>query len=671
MLAPTLSLLVPSALRNRLSPAAARLPRPGPLWGAYPERTAHPARRRPVRWRTAWSAERVAHAVIQRLADGPEQPPSLAATRARLARDGLAQEAVIEALTAVCRMMADRVGLSPVRAQVLCAALLLQGRLVEMDTGEGKTCAAALAAAVAGMAGAMVHVLTANEYLAARDRQGLAPLFDALGLRSASVSETDEAATRRDAYRARIVYATARCVAFDALRDQQHGSAARRSPVDALAESSTEAADRTGPPLLNGLCMAIVDEADSVLIDEAGMPLVLSEPVDDPSLRGRVWRALSLAGRLSAEQDFTPAEGVPGQWTLTDAGRERITAWSAAFGDAWRHPLFRSELIEQALQALHGLKRDVDYLVQDEQVVIIDAASGRAAGQRRWSRDLHALVALKERLPIPTANRTIARTTYPRLFARYHHVCGLSGTLHECRAELRRQYGLAVRRVPRAHPLRRRVRPMRVFANRTAQFDAAIRRAGRLAALGRAVLLVTDSVQDTQRLAAACAAARLAVTELSAPHEAIEARVIAEAGQPGRITVTTQMAGRGTDIALSGRVRDAGGLHILSLQHNRSARVDRQVAGRAARRGDPGSFECWIRLDDSPLAPARLPMALRPLGWLAARAARTGRGQERAATLLLRAWQYWCEHDDRDRRSRLDRHDRHWSRALSFTRIKV
>ncbi|MFT3800952.1 MAG: hypothetical protein QM766_06985 [Burkholderiaceae bacterium] len=661
----------PASLRFAPLAPAARLPRPGPLWGAYPERGDRNRSRPPLRASARWPAARVARNVIERLAaadatgvDEREAIPSPAEIRARLARDGLREAAVTDALTAACREMARRIGLRPVRAQVLCAALLLQGRLVEMDTGEGKTCAAALAAAVAGMAGAMVHVLTANEYLAERDQRGLAPLFDALGLRSASVRESDEAARRRDAYRARIVYATARCVAFDSLRDQQHGADARRSPVDAL-DGAIE------PPLLNGLCMAIVDEADSVLIDEADTPLVLSEPVDDPALRGRVWRALTLAGRLARGADFAPAEGRPGQWTLTAAGRERIDAWSAAFGDPWRHPLYREELIEQALHALHGLRRDVDYLVQDGQVVIVDAASGRPAGQRRWSRDLHALVALDEGLPVPAANRTVARTTYPRLFARYHHVCGLSGTLRECRAELRRQYGLAVGQVPHTQPLRRRARPMRAFADRAAQFDAAARRAGLLAARGRAVLLVTDSVQDTQRLAAVCRAAGLSVTEMSARHEAIEARVIAEAGQPGRITVTTQMAGRGTDIVLDERVREAGGLHVLNLQHNRSARVDRQVAGRAGRRGDPGSVEHWIRLDDSPLAPANLPAPLRPLGWLAAREARSGRGRHRAAALLLRAWQRWCEHDDRDRRARLDRYDRHWSRALSFTRIKV
>ena len=725
-----------SVLRRRRAPAARPLPRPGPVWGRAPERAELTggggsitaltapvaamdgqkglsagvvrglgilARLAPVaqcaglgarlgaggiaggRRRQGLATARLAGAIAQGLRQAPDpatnaaaadapRSPGVLALRRRLARDGLGPRTVVPALSLVARVLARTTGFEVSEAQLHCALILIDGAVAEMDTGEGKTCSAALAAAVLGLAGVPVHVLTANEYLAERDAQTMGPLFVALGLGLAVAREGDDSAVRARAYRARVVYTTARCVAFDHLRDRVHEA----DPRAALG-LGVDADTLPGGRLLSGLCAAIVDEADSIFIDEASTPLVLSGLREDPGARARLWRALDLARSLRPDVDHSPDPAGGGGFTLTGPGRLQVTRAAAGWGGLWEHEAYREDLVDQALQALYGLVRDADYNVDDRQVVIVDRVSGRPAADRRWARELHGLVALKEGLPPPPASVTQASLTYPRLFARYHHLAGLSGTVRAARGELWSQYGLVVERVPRATPLVRVHGPMRVFNDREAQFAAAAARAAALSAAGRAVLLTVDSVADAEAMAAQCAGRQLAVTVLSARQDEAEAQVIAAAGRSGAVTVATQMAGRGTDIVIDDRVRECGGLHVINLQLNRSARVDQQIAGRAGRRGDPGSYEHWIRLAGGPLAgisghPGLLGRADdspadRPSGRSGPLSAR-GRPLVWLARIMLGGWQTWCALDDRSRRTRLVHADRHWARALHFARIR-
>ena len=622
----------------------------------------------------------------------------LPAIRRRLARDGLSARAVLPALTLVAATLARTVGLSATPAQLRCALVLLDGALAELDTGEGKTCSAALAAAVLGLAGVPVHVLTANDYLAERDARTMAPMFEALGLGLDCARETDRPIRRAQAYRARIVYTTARCVAFDHLRDRLRetaiGAGSGRSGGPRSVGAAVDPLDR---PLLTGLCAAIVDEADSILIDEASTPLILAAPRPDPGVRARLWRALDLARRLRPAQDHVLDPGGAGTFELTESGRARVAEAAADWGGLWVHEVYRQDLVAQALQALFSLRADVDYIVSQGRIVIVDPVSGRPSADRRWARDLHGLVALKEGLAPPAPDATEASLTYPRLFARYHHLSGLSGTLRRARGELWAQYGLAVDRVPRATTLLREDGPMRLFADRAQQFAAAAQRASTLAHEGRAVLITVDSVADAEALAALCVALGVPTTVLSARQShapqsapgaragtqaarahADEAAVIAAAGRRASVTVATQMAGRGTDIQLAPEVRAQGGLHVLNLQLNRSARVDQQIAGRAGRRGDPGSYEHWIRLDDGPLSAWR-----RLVGGLGLMdhthadrlSADPGplsgglRWGGSLARIMLAGWQAWCALDDRGRRAALVQADRHWADALHFARL--
>jgi preprotein translocase subunit SecA len=660
--------------------AGARLAVPGPVWGDRPSRVEppeDPGRAVPAAPRGApdgpWarlrarmaaadagSIARRARARAARLATGddtrraarPDAPDrALAEALARLADQGLSPSATSAALAVAGAQMARTVGLVPRRNQYQCAALLLGQRLVELDTGEGKSVAVALAAGVAALTGAPVHVLTANPYLAGRDAHAFAPFFRALGLRVAAVPEEGDDAARRDAWTADVAYAAARTLGFDELRD-------------GLAGGSGAA------PLLRGLCVAIIDEADSILLDEARTPLVIARAQPDPQERARAWQALDLARRLVQGRDFDlGAADVP---RVTDAGRAMLAALA---GDAGGLDIRRrADLVPQALAALHRLRRDVDYLVVDRSIVLVDATTGRAAPQRQLSRELHVLVALKEGVPPPPGSQVQASVTYPRLFARYHHVCGTSGTLAEARHELARDYGLRVVRVERARASRLRREPMRLYASRDTQFDAAVAHARALARTGRCVLVATDSVADSTALAARFAAAGEPPAVLDARHDHDEHERVACAGTAGRITISTQMAGRGTDIRPDAAARAAGGLHVLSLQHNRSRRIDRQLAGRAARQSDPGSAGHWLRLADSPLA-TELPA---PLAWLvgvvrplarAAGDARGAPGEALAAAILWRLCQRWWWWDDAQMRAQALHHDRRWSRRLHFATI--
>lgn len=637
--------------------------RPGTVYGAYPERRVETVERRgPVRWRPDRRYRAIAERAQRRTAVWFERPrerreQGLRELAAQLARQGFREPLVIEALACVAAYVRQTLGVQLFASQYHCAAALLDQRLAEMATGEGKTFAAALAAAVGALAGMPVHVITANDYLAERDARALAPLYESLGLSVASTHEREDVTVRKRAYQADIVYLTAKTVAFDYLRDRLQRGAA----VGDLDLRVKRGAAETEPLVLRGLCMAVVDEADSVLIDEAKMPLIISEQRRDESERARIWQSLDIAGRLEAGRHFT-TQREPMRANLSAEGCREVENMAREYGPAWLNRRHREELVEQALVARHVLRRDLDYLVRDEEVEIIDAITGRGAPGRVWSRGLHIAVALKEGLPPPAPTDTRARITYPRLFARYHHLTGLSGSLREVRAELRSTYGLTVIEVPLTRPSRRSLLPARAFATRIDLFRAALARARQVVESGRPVLLATDSVADSRWIADQLGRAGVAHALLNAQTAAEEAELIALAGEAARVTVATQIAGRGTDIKLSEVIAARGGLHVLSVQHNRSRRVDRQIAGRAGRQGEPGSIEHWITIESALVEHAHwtrwMVSALReraPHPWL--------------IRIVVALAQRSAEVEDAAMRRITARQDKEWSRQLHFATI--
>jgi preprotein translocase subunit SecA len=553
----------------------------------------------------AWTAQ---------LRDPASAAPTLRHLRAALAREGLpashwsgrvgpAGEALVQACAAADAAARAVLGLAPHDGQWIGALAMLEGRLAEMATGEGKTLAMALGAAVGGLAGFAVHAITANDYLVQRDESWLRPFFAALGLQSAHVLPGQDAQARRAAWRADITYTTASELVFDHLRDGLDAPEGGGGLAADLASLAGQAAARP-QPLLRGLELALVDEADSVLLDDAMMPLVLSQPVRDPAMTTLLWRAQRAARELRPLEHFVDG-GQAFEVRLTDAGRDALDAQDAsAHGTAdgaatarWPSRRERDEWVARALGALHRVQRDRDYLVRDGAVHIVDAVTGRLAAGRVWSQGLHALVALKEGLTPPAETRTLAQLTYQRFFPRYLRLAGMSGTLREGAAELARVYRLRVLPVPLRLPSRRAILAPRAYADAAARRADVAMRCAELARAGRAVLVGTDSVAESEALSAALDAAGLPHAVLNARQDRDEAHIVAQAGQPGRVTVATRMAGRGTDIAPAPEVLARGGLHVLSCQRNPSARLDRQLAGRCARQGQPGSHEHWHFVD--------------------------------------------------------------------------
>ena len=614
-------------------------PAPGLRLGDYPQRLRQQAQTAPLAG--AWLMSRLAQwrgvgpaqmktfvASVRRLEAGYGAMPDAAradrlqSLRAQMARDGLDDALLAPALALISLACRRTLGMTPHDTQLAAARILLGRQLAEMATGEGKTLAAGIAALAASMAGVPVHVLTANDYLVGRDAAMLRPLAGALGLSVGAVTQPMDQAARHAAYRCDITYCTAREVVFDYLRDgllQRRGAASGR--------------------LLRGLCMAIVDEADAILIDEARIPLVLSQQQrEDP----QALLALALAWRQSAQleagREFR-SDAARGM-LLTGAGRVRLQALAGST-PPWPAARRGEDLVQLALTARHLLVRGVHYHVRGGKVCLIDETTGRNAEGRSWSGGLQQMVELKEACePTPPAVSCM-QITYQRFFPRYHWLCGMSGTLAESRRELYSIYRLPVRRVPLHRPARRTLLPPGVFASIDAQWQAVTAKAAALRAGGRPVLIGTDTVADSEALSQRLSAAGLPHALLNARCDSHEAAVVAAAGMAGAITVATSMAGRGTDIALPPEVAARGGLHVICCQQNGTPRIDRQLIGRCARQGEPGSAERAIALDGRLLAGQPLAAALcRMLGIGVGRRGVHCAGL--AALLMLRAAQ-WTE----------------------------
>ena len=532
-----------------------------------------------------------------------ERTAALVRLRARLACRGHDESTVVEALAHAAHAAERALGLVPREGQRLAATALLEGRFVEMPTGEGKTLATALAAAAAALDGTPVHVMTANDYLAERDARRLAPLYAALGLSVGCVLPSMDETARRAAYARDIVHLTGKQAGFDWMRDALALGPEPGALVERLGELTRAGARRaTAPnPLQRGLCMAIVDEADSLLVDEARTPLVLAAALESGDRLERDGiAALALARMLREGSDYRVSRAAR-EVTLSETGAAALARLAERVPGSWQATRYRDERVRQALAALHLWHRDRDYVVSEGRVVLVDEHSGRPLADRRLQRGLHGLLELKEGCRVTPASDTAAAIGFQRFFGRYHRLVGTSGTLREVRGELARVYGAALVTVSPERPVRRRVDRPRVFATRASQLETLLEEVRRCRETGRAALVGTGSVEQSRGVGALLAAHGIPHRVLDARQDDDEAAIVAEAGEAGQVTVATNMAGRGTDIPLGEGVAERGGLHVVSLAFNHARRIDRQLAGRSARRGEPGSFRRLWSLDDPAL----------------------------------------------------------------------
>ncbi len=563
--------------------------------------------------------------------------------RGRLLRDGIWSAAGAAAMALAREATARQIGLRHHRVQMLGAAVMLDRSLAEMETGEGKTITALLAAAVFALAGRAVHVVTVNEYLAGRDAEHLRPIYDALGLTVGLVAQEQSPEIRRAAYACDITYCTNKDVVFDYLRDRM-ALGLRRARAHRLIDEVLTG--KEGRLLLKGLHVAIVDEVDSILIDEARTPLILSGVDRGGTDNDTYGTALDLARQLVPEEDYRVMVRERAL-VLTDTGRDRLAEMAREKSGLWRIRRAREELAEQALMALHVYQRDTQYILADGKVQIVDEFTGRVMPDREWENGLHQMIEAKEGCAMSGRRRTMARITYQRFFRRYGHLCGMTGTAAEVATELRTVFDLPVIRVPTHHRSLRRNLGMRLFVDRDRRWDAVVDSARRYSDAGRAVLIGTRSVEASEHLARLLEADGMHPVVLNARQDQEEAQIVAGAGQAGRVTVATNMAGRGTDIRLSREVRDAGGLHVILTEYHEAGRIDRQLFGRGARQGDPGSYEAIVALEDELFARFLRP-AMRRLvtyvtdgagmvpGWFAERLVRSAQDEAERRNAMAR-----------------------------------
>jgi len=479
-----------------------------------------------------------------------------------------------------CEACRTTLGLEPYEEQLIAAAAMCRGKVAQMQTGEGKTLAAAIAACFCAKRDGRVHIITANDYLARRDASWMRPIYESLGLTVASIGGNDATEERRAAYRADILYLTARELGFDYLRD---GLACKTAELVQVGFNS-----------------AIVDEADFILIDEARIPLVIAGmDADSARFDADIALADKATRALSQGKHFTvDTEGRKVSLTLEGQAEIESSLGLGGMHEASAAPIFAR--VHASLHAHTLLSRDVDYVVKNGEAKLVDAFTGRVAEKRQWPWGIQAAIEAKEGLPHSSEGRIYGSITVQHLMELYPRIAAMTATAVPAAQEFSESYGMGTVIIPSVRPSRRRDEPDRIYWNRAAKLAAIVAEIEAEHGRGRPILVGTASIRESEELAAALDTAGITYALLNAKNDEKEAADIAAAGQRGAVTISTNMAGRGTDIKLGDdpRITELGGLYVMGTNKHESRRVDDQLRGRAGRQGDPGLSRFFISLED-------------------------------------------------------------------------
>jgi preprotein translocase subunit SecA len=532
--------------------------------------------------------------LLSQFSDG-ELGAKTAEFRARLQDGETLEDILVEAFGVVREAARRSIGLRPFDVQLVGGIVLHQGKIAEMKTGEGKTLVAVLPLYLNALEGKGAHLVTVNDYLARRDAGWNGPIYHLLGMSVAVIGHemslvydpayVDEThvdprlqhlrpVSRQEAYRADITYGTNSEFGFDYLRDN-------------MAVELAACAQRS-------LNFAIVDEVDSILIDEARTPLIISGQAQEST--EKYYQYARLIPRLNPD-DYTVDEKTKSA-ALTEAGIEKIERWTGIKNVYELEHVDEAHQINQALKAYTLYKRDRDYIVKDGEVIIVDEFTGRQQPGRRWADGLHQAVEAKEQVKVQQETQTLATITYQNFFRLYKKLAGMTGTALTEAEEFHKIYGLEVVEIPTHRPMIRDDHPDVIYKTEDAKFHAVAEEIAEMSKGGRPVLVGTVSVEKSERLSRMLEKRGIRHEVLNAKQHEREALIVANAGQPGAVTIATNMAGRGTDIVLGPGVVDAGGLHIIGTERHESRRIDNQLRGRSGRQGDPGSSRFFIALDD-------------------------------------------------------------------------
>ena len=493
---------------------------------------------------------------------------------------------------AVCREAAWRVlGMKHFPVQVAGGIALHRGDIAEMQTGEGKTLVATLPAYLNALTGEGVHIVTVNDYLAKRDSEWMGKLYRWLGLTVGLIVQGMDGDARRAAYNADITYGTNNEFGFDYLRDNMVTYKANM--------------------VQRGHAFAIVDEVDSILIDEARTPLIISGRGEDSSSLytqvDRFVRTLRKSVVVELEDKVSTDEQADGDYvvdekhktcTLTAAGIKKAEAYFKVENLAAAENMTLAHHIDQAIKAYGVMQRDIDYVVKDGQVIIVDEFTGRLMYGRRYNEGLHQAIEAKEGVKIAAESKTLATITFQNYFRMYKKLAGMTGTAKTEEQEFQKIYNLPVIVVPTNKPLIRIDYPDVIYKTRIAKYKAAVNEIEECHKSGRPVLVGTTSIAQSEELSAMLKRRNIPHNVLNAKYHEKEAEIISHAGQYGAVTIATNMAGRGTDITLGEGVPELGGLHIIGTERHESRRIDNQLRGRCARQGDPGSSKFFLSLED-------------------------------------------------------------------------
>jgi preprotein translocase subunit SecA len=488
--------------------------------------------------------------------------------------------------------------------QIIGGISLYEGCVAEMQTGEGKTLTATLPLYLHSLLGKGAHLATVNDYLAKRDAEWMRPLYELLGVSVGVIQTPDDQGARRTSYAAAVTYGTAKEFGFDFLRDRLLLRAQNRLQTEMLGDGGGGFSGSGDEIVMRGMYFCLVDEADSILIDEARTPLIIGSIED--TVRDQIVETYRWAAKHGAdyeqEEHFT-IDPETKQYELTARGRQKVRALPKSDLVRTMGLVDMYEYTERAVKVHREFLLDRQYVVRPgdkgvDEIVIVDEFTGRLAEGRKWRDGIHQSIEAKEEIEISVPTGQAARITVQDLFLRYPHLAGMTGTAASSARELRRIYRTPVIRVPTNRPPQRKQLPDRVFGSMESKFEAIVEEIQQLHAEGRPLLIGTRSIDKSEIISRMLEAIGIEHQVLNANNVAQEADIVAEAGHYGRVTVATNMAGRGTDVKLTDDVEARGGMHVICTEFHDAARIDRQLIGRCGRQGDNGSYRQYLSLDD-------------------------------------------------------------------------
>lgn len=506
---------------------------------------------------------------------------------------------IVNEAFAVVREVCWRVKkMKPYQVQVAGGLAIELGSIAEMSTGEGKTLTATMPGVIAGWRGKGCHVMTTNSYLAQRDAEEMRPVYEYCGLTVGHLEDSMQPAERKQAYLADITYCTNKDVAADFLRDQMALGHGNNGTSELLKKVSGISSNQKSETVLRGLECAIVDEADSVLIDDGVTPLLISGENPDKEEQSKIYKQGFELTKIFIEGQHYNVDFRYKEILFTKEGEKLLASEARKLGGIWSGEVRSYELLNQALNVKHFFIKDKQYIIDDGKVVIVDEATGRLMPDRFWRSGMHQAVEAKEGVEINADKDTFARISFQKFFRLYRKLSGMTGTGKEAVREFWYYYHLSVISIPTNRKCLRKQGCDRVYISEASKWKAVLKEVQKVHETKRPILIGTASIKDSHVISELLEEAGIEHQVLNAIHHAREAEIVSHAGGLGKVTVATNMAGRGTDIKIPDDAKAAGGLHVIAAERFESFRIDRQLYGRSSRQGDPGSAIAIVCLDD-------------------------------------------------------------------------